>query len=150
MFTRIVALVLTLRVPAVAQTEMGSSAWLSGLPTPHDYIQKRASSYDRSGGNADAREIAPGQTLTLLEEARPGLITHIWFTIASPEKYHLKRLVLRAYWDGEATPSIETAVGDFFGLGLGDYALYQSLLCKWLPIMPSMRFSQCPFKRQRV
>jgi hypothetical protein len=31
------------------------------------------------------------------------------------------------YWDGEATPSVETPVGDFFGLGLGDYHLYQSI-----------------------
>ena len=31
------------------------------------------------------------------------------------------------YWDGEATPSVETPVGDFFGLGLGQYYLYQSL-----------------------
>ena len=31
------------------------------------------------------------------------------------------------YWDGESTPSVETPVGDFFGLGLGEYHLYQSL-----------------------
>ena len=30
------------------------------------------------------------------------------------------------YWDGEATPSVEAPIGDFFGLGLGDYFLYQS------------------------
>ena len=37
-----------------------ASEWLAGLPQPKDYIQKRASSYDRSGGNADYRKIAPG------------------------------------------------------------------------------------------
>ena len=31
------------------------------------------------------------------------------------------------YWDGETTPSVETPMGDFFGLGLGEYYLYQSL-----------------------
>jgi hypothetical protein len=31
------------------------------------------------------------------------------------------------YWDGEATPSVEAPVGDFFGLGLGDYHLYHAL-----------------------
>ena len=35
--------------------------------------------------------------------------------------------MLRAYWDGETSPSIETPVGDFFGLGLGDYYRYQSI-----------------------
>jgi hypothetical protein len=99
---------------------------LSSLPAAKDYVQHRASSYDRSGGNNDFRTIAPGETLTLLDDSGPGLITHIWITIASDDPNHLKSLVLRMFWDGEATPSVETPVGDFFGLGLGDYFLYQS------------------------
>src|ERR1700679_1193172 len=101
--------------------------WLSSLPQAKDYIQKRASSYDRSGGNADARSIAAGETLVLLEDAGPGLVSHIWATIASDDPHHLKALVLRMYWDGEAAPSVESPIGDFFGLGLGDYFLYDSL-----------------------
>lgn len=104
-----------------------AAGWLSSLPGAKDYVQHRSSSYDRSGGNADARTIAPGETLTLLDEAGPGLVSHIWFTIASADPEHLKALVLRMYWDGEVTPSVETPVGDFFGLGLGDYHLYQSI-----------------------
>jgi hypothetical protein len=127
MLIRIFSLIIALCVPVVAQTEMPGSDLLSSLPAARDYVQKRSSSYDRSGGNADSRPIAPGQTLTLLDDAGPGIITHIWFTIASGEAYHLKKLVLRAYWDGEATPSVEAPVGDFFGLGLGQYFLYQSL-----------------------
>ena len=30
------------------------------------------------------------------------------------------------YWDGEARPAVESPVGDFFGLGLGEYFLYES------------------------
>lgn len=100
---------------------------LQSLMEPHDYVQKRASSYDRSGGNADYREIKPGDTLTLLDESGPAIITHVWITIASPEKFHLKKLVLRMYWDNEPTPSVETPIGDFFGLGLGDYFRYESI-----------------------
>ena len=103
------------------------SAWLTTLPEAKDYVQHRASSYDRSGGNADFRTIAPGETLTLLDDEGPGLISHVWFTIASDDPQHLKALVLRMYWDGEPTPSVDTPIGDFFGLGLGDYYLYQSL-----------------------
>jgi hypothetical protein len=99
---------------------------LSSLPAAKDYVQHRSSSYDRSGGNADARQIAKGETLTLLDEVGPGLISHIWVTIASDDPHHLKALVLRMYWDGEATPSVEAPIGDFFGLGLGEYFLYQS------------------------
>ncbi|HKS83679.1 MAG TPA: glycoside hydrolase family 172 protein [Candidatus Acidoferrales bacterium] len=100
---------------------------LKGLTTPHNYVVKRISSYDRTGGNEDYRRLPAGETMTLLDEAGPGEISHIWMTIASGEHYHLKKLVLRMNWDGEATPSVEAPVGDFFGLGLGDYFLYQSI-----------------------
>jgi D-arabinan exo alpha-(1,3)/(1,5)-arabinofuranosidase (non-reducing end) len=102
------------------------SGSLSNLTMPQDYVLKRVSSYDRTGGNADRSQIEPGQTLTLVDEDGPGVITHVWFTIASGERFHLKKLVLRMYWDGERTPSVETPVGDFFGLGLGDYFLFES------------------------
>jgi hypothetical protein len=104
-----------------------AASWLASLPQTKDYVQKRASSYDRSGANADSRAIAAGETLTVLDDAGPGLISHVWFTIASDDPHHLKALVLRMYWDGEATPSVEAPVGDFFGLGLGDYHLYHAL-----------------------
>ena len=103
------------------------STWLSTLAQAKDYVQHRASSYDRTGANADFRSIAPGETLRLLDEDGPGLISHVWVTIASDDPHHLKALVLLMYWDGEATPSVETPIGDFFGLGLGDYYLYQSV-----------------------
>lgn len=102
-------------------------ASLASLPQAKDYVQKRSSSYDRSGGNADFREIAPGATLTLLDADGPAIISHIWITIASDDPNHLKAMVLRMYWDGESSSSVEAPVGDFFGLGLGSYFLYESL-----------------------
>jgi Protein of unknown function (DUF2961) len=120
----LVAVFCTATSAALAQDP---STWLSSLPQAKNYVQKRASSYDRSGGNADYREIGAGETLTLLDEAGPALISHIWVTIDSDDRNHLKALVLRMYWDGEPTPSVEAPIGDFFGLGLGDYFLYQSL-----------------------
>ena len=100
---------------------------LSDLAKSRDYVAKRSSSYDRTGGNDDYRALPAGGTLTLLDDAGPGEVTHVWITIASGERFHLKKIVLRMYWDGEAAPSVEAPVGDFFGLGLGDYFLYQSL-----------------------
>ncbi len=113
-----------LTLPVVAQDTMPG---LSHVAEAKDYVQKRASSYDRSGANADFRTIAPGDTLTLMDESGPGLVSHIWVTIATNDPDHLKALVLRIYWDGESSPSVEAPIGDFFGLGLGDYFLYQSL-----------------------
>lgn len=112
---------------AINASAQDTSAWLSDLAKPHDYVLKRSSSYDRTGGNADYRPMAAGETLTLLNERGPGEISHIWITIASNEQHHLKKMVLRMYWDGEQTPSVEAPVGDFFGLGLGEYFLYQSI-----------------------
>ena len=99
---------------------------LSNLTRPRDYVLKRASSYDRSGGNEDYRALGPGETLSLLDTPGAGEITHIWVTIASGEGFHLKKIILRIFWDGEASPSVEAPIGDFFGLGLGTYFLYQS------------------------
>ena len=50
----------------------------------------------------------------------------MWFTIATPERYHLKKIVLRIFWDGDPLPAVETPIGDFFGLGLGEYFVYES------------------------
>jgi hypothetical protein len=134
-----------------AQTGGGPNPALSDLTSPHNYIQKRASSYDRSGGNDDFVKIAPGNTITLLDGAGPGIITHIWMTIASPEKYHLKKLVLRMYWDGEASASVEAPVGDFFGLGLGDYFQFESTPLAVAPDKALNSFFLMPFrKRARI
>jgi len=114
-----------LGLTALSYAQSPASSSLSGLTAPRDYVQRRISSYDRSGGNADYRQLAPGETLTLFDEAGPGTITHIWITIASDEQFHLKKLVLRMYWDGEESPSVEAPIGNFFGLGNGEYFRYE-------------------------
>jgi hypothetical protein len=92
------------------------------------YTLHRSSSREATGANADARTVTPGQTLTVLDVDGPGMVSHIWFTLDAPEPYALKRIVLRMYWDGEATPSVETPIGDFFGLGNGVYFHWESML----------------------
>jgi hypothetical protein len=102
---------------------------LADLPVLKDFMAARFSSADPTGGNADGRHdwpIQPGETRTLADIRGPGAITHLWITIASPDKHHLKNLVLRMYWDGEDHPSVETPIGDFFGLGHGLYYQYWS------------------------
>ncbi len=94
---------------------------LSGLEKLKDFEARRASSSDPNwrNGNADARPIAPGGTLTLAELAGPGVITHIWFTIAHDAPFYSRLLTLRMYWDGEESPSVECPIGDFFAIGHG-------------------------------
>ncbi|MFY9789561.1 MAG: glycoside hydrolase family 172 protein [Candidatus Sulfotelmatobacter sp.] len=146
-----ILIVMMMSAAVWAQSDGGQSAMLGSLTSPHDYVQKRASSYDRTGGNNDFYKIAAGDTITLLDDSGPGIITHIWITIASPEQYHLKKLVLRMYWDGETSPSLEAPIGDFFGLGLGDYFQFESIPLSVASDKALNSFFPMPFrKRARI
>jgi hypothetical protein len=68
-------------------------------------------------------KIKSGETFTLAEVSGQGAIQQIWMTPAGRWRYS----ILRMYWDGEATPSVEVPVGDFFGMGWEKYAPITSL-----------------------
>jgi len=113
---------------ATAQSTPGSPGgdFLPPYARAHSYHSRKQSSHDPSGGNRDFWPIRAGATQELFNQKGPGAITHIWFTIAAQSPTHLKELVIRAYWDGSEKPSVEAPVGDFFGLNLGDYTIYES------------------------
>ncbi|MGO4937616.1 glycoside hydrolase family 172 protein [Fundicoccus sp. Sow4_H7] len=85
--------------------------------------RKRYSSYDTTGGNRDYFKIYPGDVVDIAKIAGTGTITHIWMTMAPleavSEEYLHRKVVLRMYWDGEESPSVQAPIGDFFGLGHG-------------------------------
>ena len=60
----------------------------------------------------------------LADLAGPGKITHLWMT----QPNHYRECLLRITWDHAAHPSVLCPLGDFFGLGHGLVASYQSLL----------------------
>jgi hypothetical protein len=61
----------------------------------------------------------PGETLVMADLSGPGVVSHIWLTVADNE-YAWPRLVrLRIYYDGKKTPSVDVPLGDFFGVGHG-------------------------------
>lgn len=121
---------------------------VSTLPHLGNYESERASSYDRSGGNEDSRPIKPGQTIEIFNEDGPGEIRHIWMTIPTWSNSNtLKSVVLRMYWDNEKDPSVETPVGDFFGLGLGTYTTFTSALIAVLPDQALNSYFPMPFRK---
>jgi Protein of unknown function (DUF2961) len=100
-----------------AERRTGPGTSLRDLARARPGRRHRASSWDRTGGNDDRFHVLPGQTTTLLDVDGAGIITHIWVTTQGDEEHHLRKAVLRIYWDGEQTPSVEVPVGDFFGMG---------------------------------
>src|SRR5581483_12366387 len=92
-----------------------------------DARSRRASSFDRRGGNRDRISLASGETAVLLDTSGPGCITHIWMTGGTLEPDWLRKLVLRMYWDGEESPSVHVPLGDFFGMGHGETREFWSL-----------------------
>ena len=112
-----------------------------------DYRSLKQSSFDRTGGNEDSWPIAPGATKEVFSSEGPGVITHIWFTIAANSRFHLKEIVLRMYWDGESKPSVEVPVGDFFGLNLGEYNLYQSAFLNCSSVKALNCYFAMPFRK---
>ena len=123
---------------------------ISDLPRLGNYESRRASSFDPSGGNGDYRSLKPGQTLALFEENGPAEIRHMWITMATREAYHLKKVVVRMYWDGERDPSVEAPIGDFFGLGLGTYTVFQSALLAVAPEKALNAYFPMPFAKRGV
>lgn len=68
--------------------------------------------------------IAGHTTATLAEIGESGVIQHIWLTCPHQD---YRSLIIRFYWDGEETPSVEVPVGDFFCQGWCEKANLTSL-----------------------
>ena len=86
------------------------------LSRPKNFSAARVSSYDRKGYNIDMIYLPPnGEEVVLADVKGPGAITHIWTTFRGSGR----ELIIRAYWDGSPTPSVEAPIGDFFGVAMG-------------------------------
>ena len=90
---------------------------LSDLPRLKTFSAQRTSSNNRYvGSNDDSKRIMPGETLVMADLIGPGVVDHIWLTVADNE-YAWPRLVrLRVYYDGKKTPSVDVPLGDTLGL----------------------------------
>ena len=88
--------------------------------------------------------IDSGKTFTIAEITGPGAIQHIWMTPTGNWRYS----IIRFYWDDEKEPSIEVPVGDFFGMGWGEYAPLNSIA---MTVNPGSAFNSywvMPFRKK--
>ncbi|MFN7944490.1 MAG: glycoside hydrolase family 172 protein [Blastocatellia bacterium] len=88
--------------------------------------------------------IKAGTTFTMAEITGSGAIQHIWMTPTGRWRFS----IMRIYWDDETEPSVECPVGDFFGMGWGEYAQLSSLA---ITVNPGSAFNSywvMPFRRK--
>lgn len=67
--------------------------------------------------------IKAGETFEIANIDGPGAIQHIWMTPTGK----WRNVIIRFYWDGQDTPSVECPVGDFFCSGWQDYFQISSI-----------------------
>ncbi len=123
-----------------AQTPASCDFEIDGMPLYSPTIQSRAITAENAkgekgqGGQAgDGRKGLPclwnlkkDQVFTFAEIDGPGCIRHIWITVQNEGPQKMRNLILRFYWDGQETPSVEAPLSDFFGVCHGRTARVES------------------------
>src|SRR5271166_5871060 len=105
---------------ASAQTPANDFMDSLGLARLKNYTTARVSSGNRFVySNDDSKRIMSGQALEIDNLSGPGMVTHIWITVAQNEVAWPRLLRLRLYYDGHKTPSVDAPLGDFFAVGHG-------------------------------
>ena len=101
------------------KTEATESAPLhaASIAAPVEGMAFRESSSGRTSPEEDWTPIAPGAEIVLADLVGPGVVERLWFSVQCSDPHWQRRIVLRAFWDGEGTPSVEVPVGDFFAIG---------------------------------
>ena len=102
-------------------------------------------------GSPCLENISPGSTVVLADIHGSGVIGHIWMTVTDTlgnDPFVLRDLVLRMYWDGERSPSVEVPLGDFFCCGFGRACLVNSLPIVVNPTRGFNSFFQMPFGKE--
>lgn len=117
---------------------MNTSQHLSNLVVPQSGKMHLISSQGRQAPQAYVAaimpgapnkmvDIGPGETFILADVQGAGQVTRIWMTtmILPGNRYNMHHYgLLRFYWDGEETPSVEAPFGAFFGVPWGNYTHY--------------------------
>jgi hypothetical protein len=113
--------------PLHAQNDARGGGLLDNLFHLQDTTTARISSYDRTGGNIDWVQIAPGESKTLAEISGAGVIRRFYMAPLSSDRMRYRKMILRIYWDGQKHPCVEVPLGDFYGSGLGTLRYFHSV-----------------------
>ena len=131
----------TLLISAGLLAVAAESAWAQAVPVPpldpigiarlKDFEARRVSSNNLYvDSNDDSKRPVPGETLVLADLEGPGIVTHMWITIAANEYGWPRLLRFRIYYDGSKTPSVDVPFGDFFASAHGYERNIDSLMIR--------------------
>jgi hypothetical protein len=161
--TAIFAAILSAAGFAVAQQPALGVSDPYKLIEPKNFTAHRSSSNNPDwNSNDDSKRPIPGETTVLADLQGPGIVSHIWLTIADNEYAWPRLLRLRVYYDGSETPSVDAPVGDFFAVGHGVEKKMTSLMvrdssdgrarnCYWpMPFKKSCKITITNEGRRRV
>src|ERR1700691_244964 len=103
--------ILLVCLPAVTWAQTTSTNPLDPLEFPR---LKTFGAYRSSSNNLyvdsndDSKHPIPGETIVLADLNGPGIVTHVWVTVADNEFAWPRLLRFRVYYDGHKTPSVDT------------------------------------------
>lgn len=120
-------------LPAALSAQPGGLGPLDplGLSQLKDFGAWRSSSnHADPDSNDDSKRPLPGETVVLADLQGPGVVTHLWITVAANEYGWPRLLRLRVYYDGSPEPSVDAPLGDFFAVGHGFERPVNSLLIR--------------------
>lgn len=103
-----------------------NTRWIS-FENPTGAKGKGATENKEAKGNA-SQWVKAGASKVLMDYNGAGVINRIWMTIIDRNPKALRAIHLDMYWDGAAKPAVSVPLGDFFGIGLGRMAAFQSAL----------------------
>jgi hypothetical protein len=71
--------------------------------------------------------VPPGAQQVLLDVTGAGIVERMWLSGTIPRNAEQRRLVrIDMFWDGATKPAVSAPIGDFFGMGLGLAAPFES------------------------
>jgi hypothetical protein len=126
---------------------------MGGMAVPDPTAPDRpagAAAADKLGQGWKVRpfiRINAGQSDVLMDVKGPGIIQHIWLVENIHDENMNRGMVLRIYWDGEETPSVEVPALDFFAVGHGRVGPVNSLPVVVNPRNSLNSFWPMPFRK---
>jgi hypothetical protein len=138
----------TSRTRSISAENLTGAKGQGGMAIPNPGEPKPAASARAADDLGQGWKVKPflrvnaGESVSLMDVDGPGVIQHIWM-VEGLSRAH----ILRFYWDGEATPSVEVPAPDFFAVGHETFARVRSQVVIVNPANAMNCYWPMPFKR---